>query len=136
MFFILPGILFCGFLMIAVWWAFFRAAVRHERTVREARRREAAFERLLATEGLPLYCVACRRVFRGPLEPDGCPECHLRSFVLPAYLSEERGVPEAVRNLPPIPDRRRPDQEEPTVPEAPIVEPTPLRNTLPQGKQP
>jgi hypothetical protein len=98
--FILPGILFIGFVAIVVWWLFFRAVVRHERTVREARQREVEFERLLATPNEPLYCVSCQEVFRGPLDELGCPRCLARAFVIPARTSDEPRVAERVRRLP------------------------------------
>lgn len=100
MFFILPGILLVGVVAVALWWLFFRAAVRHERTVQEARRREASFERLLSTPSEPLYCISCRELFRGPLEDHGCPNCHIRAFVIPARASEDPAVAERAQRLP------------------------------------
>ncbi len=101
--FILPGILVIGLFTLVVWWQFFRAAIRRERTVRDARRREVDFERLLLTPNEPLYCVACREIFRGPLGELGCPSCHVQAFVIPACTSEETRVVGLVRGLPPLP---------------------------------
>src|SRR5262249_27507305 len=97
--FVLPGILFIGFIAIILWALFFRATVQHERIVRNARRREADFERLLSTPNEPLYCVACQEAFRGPLDAFGCPRCHIRALVIPARASNDPCVADRVRQL-------------------------------------
>jgi hypothetical protein len=122
--FILPGILVIAFATLAVWWLFFRAVVRHERTVREARRREAEFERLLATPNEPLYCVSCQEVFRGPLDELGCPRCLARAFVIPARTSDDPRVTERVRRLP-VPHPVEEEQEQAT-----LDTPVPVRDRV------
>jgi hypothetical protein len=92
MLFVLPGILVIGFILLAIWWLFFRSALSHERTVQAARQREADFERLLATPGETLYCVACQNFSVGPLESDGCSHCQTRAFVIPARTSDDPRV--------------------------------------------
>ena len=99
MVFILPGILIVGFLALAVWWLFFRSALRQERTVQAARQREADFERLLATPGETLFCVACQDIFPGPLDTEGCPTCHTQAFVIPARTSDDPRI--AAKKCPP-----------------------------------
>jgi hypothetical protein len=89
MIFVLPIFILGGSVIVVLWWFFFRAALRHERTVRAARDREADFDRLLLTPDEPLYCLSCQKSFRGPLEDEGCPGCHIRAFVIPARAMAE-----------------------------------------------
>ena len=49
-----------------------------------AKEREANFDRLLQTPDEPLYCLGCQKVFCGPMDDHGCPDCHVRAFVIPA----------------------------------------------------
>jgi hypothetical protein len=92
MIFVLPIFVLGGCLVIALWWIFFRAAVRHESAVRAAKKREADFDRLLLTPEEPLHCLECRKTFPGPLEDDGCPHCHIRAFVIPARAHSDPSV--------------------------------------------
>ena len=106
MLFILPGILLIGIIALAIWAWFFRAILIQERTVREARQRNADFERWLSTPGEPLYCVSCRETFAGPLPTTGCPKCHVWAFVIPARASEEPAVAAQAVSLPDPPVER------------------------------
>ncbi|MBC8137589.1 MAG: hypothetical protein H8F28_17035, partial [Fibrella sp.] len=101
MLFILPGILLIGAIALAIWALFFRAVLNQERTVREARQRNADFERWLSTPREPLYCVACLEIFAGPLPGTGCPKCHVRALVIPARTSDN---PTVVAQAIPLPD--------------------------------
>lgn len=106
MIFILPGILLLGMIALSVWALFFRAVLNQDRTVREARQRNADFERWLSTPGERLYCVACREKFVGPLPSTGCPGCHVRAFVIPARASDDPAVAAQASPLPDSPIER------------------------------
>ena len=97
MLFVLPAVLFWGLFALAVWFFFFRATVRHERTVANAKKRSAEFDVLLATPGEPLHCLYCGTSFYGPLGEQGCPHCNTGAFVIPAQTSRDP----AIRNAPP-----------------------------------
>ncbi|MBC8135944.1 MAG: hypothetical protein H8F28_08680 [Fibrella sp.] len=100
MVFILPGILLIGIIALSIWGWFFRAVLIQERTVREARQRDADFERWLTTPGEPLYCVSCQEIFPGPLPASGCPNCAVRAFVIPVRASDDPTVAERAIRLP------------------------------------
>ena len=101
MLFVIPGFLLLGLFCMAIWAFFFRAVLRQEYTVREARKRYADFARLLATPSEPLFCVACRELFAGPLTAQGCPSCNVGAFVIPARASDDPKVAaQAVRAIP------------------------------------
>jgi hypothetical protein len=100
MIFILPGILLVSILALAVWAWFFRAVLVQERAVRDARQREADFERWLSTPGEPLYCVACQELFCGPLPATGCPRCQTRAFVIPVRASDDPAITARALSLP------------------------------------
>lgn len=135
MWFILPGILIVGFASLVVWWLVFRSVLRHERTVWEARQREAEFERLLATPNEPLYCVSCQQVFRGPLDEFGCPRCQARAFVIPARATNDPRVARQVRRLPnPRPTEERRDEATTEIP-VPSRERASSEEKIPQGNQ-
>jgi hypothetical protein len=135
MLFVLPAVLFVGAILIALWLAFFRVTLIHERTVRNARRREVDFERLLAKPNEPLYCVACQELFLGPLDPNGCPKCQVRAFVIPARASTEPALQERVRQF--VVACAIQQKGEETAVNAPVITPetTPSAPTIvPQGK--
>lgn len=116
MIFVLPLFIVGGFVLAAVWFLFFRTAVRHESTVKAAKEREANFDRLLRTPNEALYCLDCRKVFRGPLDEDGCPHCNVKAFVIPACAHSDPSIgsacpeeketltPEVITVVPPAPD--------------------------------
>lgn len=103
MVFILPGILLLAIAALLIWGWFFRAVLVQERTVREARQRDADFERWLATPGELLYCVSCQEIFRGPLPSSGCPRCDTRAFVIPVRTSDDPTVAERASQFSPPP---------------------------------
>ncbi len=96
MLFVLPAVLFWGLFALAVWFFFFRATVRKERAVANAKKRSAEFDALLTKPGEPLHCLYCGHSFYGPLGDEGCPNCHTGAFVIPAQASSDP----AVRNAP------------------------------------
>lgn len=83
MFFVLPGILLIGIVLLICWAAFFRTAVQKEKGVQDERRRTDEIERLLDAPGEALFCVHCAIKLVGPLPALGCPECGSRSLVMP-----------------------------------------------------
>ncbi|MBC7808147.1 MAG: hypothetical protein H7145_18610 [Akkermansiaceae bacterium] len=132
MVFILPGILLVSIIALVIWGWFFRAVLTQERTVRQARQRNADFERLLATPEEPLYCVSCQEVFRGPLPAAGCPRCQVRAFVVPVRASDDPVVAARVSRLPHPPVE--PDGIVPKDAPATASDTTPAPEILQQGK--
>lgn len=100
MIFVLPLFIVSGFVLVALWWFVFRAAIRHDSAIRAAKEREANFDRLLSTPNEPLYCLDCRKVFPGPLEESGCPHCAVRAFVIPARAHSDSSAGAAYPSVP------------------------------------
>jgi hypothetical protein len=95
--FIIEGFLGLALLLAAIWIALFLRAKRADDAQRAEEAREARVQALLQTPGERLYCVACQKLFDGPLSEDGCPTCGCASFVVPERL---RGGGPAVANTP------------------------------------
>ena len=92
MLFVLPAVLFWGLFALAIWFFVFRTAVKKERVVADAKKRDARFEQLLCTPNEPLHCLCCQVSFWGPLPERGCPKCNTGAFVIPVQTSDDPAV--------------------------------------------
>ena len=87
---VMDGLLALGLIFAGLWIWSLRGSVSRDQS--EARKRDteaeaaaaqAVREAKLQRKGERLRCLSCGKAFRGPLPQNGCPRCHLASFVVP-----------------------------------------------------
>ena len=90
MHYVMDAMLTLGLLLTGFWVWSVRGSVANDRAEADRLRKQAAElqaqedrEANLQRKGERLHCLSCGKTFRGPLPPDGCPNCRLAAFVVP-----------------------------------------------------
>ena len=89
---VMDGFLALGLLLAGFWVWSVRGSVANDRAEAEKQKAEAEKQKAeaereakLQRKGERLHCLSCGKTFRGPLPPDGCPNCRLAAFVVPEF---------------------------------------------------
>lgn len=86
---IFDGLLAVGLLLALFWGLSLRRSMAQDRAEADKAREQAEREARLTRKGEHLRCLNCEKTFRGPLDPMGCPRCHLSSLVVPEAEYQE-----------------------------------------------
>lgn len=80
---VIDGLLALGLIFAGLWIWSLRSSLSRDQAEAERLSKLAEREARLQRKGERLVCLSCGKLFRGPLPPEGCPNCHLAAFVVP-----------------------------------------------------